>query len=70
MIQIAFEQPAGKLLYLPYLQGERSPFIDPHARGVWLGMNRQTNRASLTRAVLEEPALPSVMLYTLYLRFE
>ena len=53
MIQIALEQPAGKLLYLPYLQGERSPFIDPHARGVWLGMNRQTNRASLTRAVLE-----------------
>ena len=53
MIQIALEQPVGKLLYLPYLQGERSPFIDPHARGVWLGMNRQSNRASLTRAVLE-----------------
>ncbi len=53
MIQIALEQPAGQLLYLPYLQGERSPFIDPHARGVWLGMNRQSNRASLTRAVLE-----------------
>ena len=53
MVQIAIEQPAGKLLYLPYLQGERSPFIDPNARGVWLGMNRQSNRASLTRAVLE-----------------
>ena len=53
MIQIALDQPAGKLLYLPYLQGERSPFIDPHARGVWLGMNRQSNRAQLTRAVLE-----------------
>ena len=53
MVQIAIEQPAEKLLYLPYLQGERSPFIDPHARGVWLGMNRQSNRASLTRAVLE-----------------
>ena len=53
MVQIAIEQPPGKLLYLPYLQGERSPFIDPHARGVWLGMNRQSNRASLTRAVLE-----------------
>ncbi|MEC8436264.1 MAG: FGGY-family carbohydrate kinase, partial [SAR324 cluster bacterium] len=53
MIQIALEQPTGKLLYLPYLQGERSPFIDPHARGVWLGMTRQTNRASLTRAVVE-----------------
>ena len=53
MIQIALEQPTRKLLYLPYLQGERSPFIDPHARGVWLGLNRQTNRASLTRAVLE-----------------
>ena len=53
MIQIALEQPAGKLLYLPYLLGERSPFIDPHARGVWLGMNRQSNRAELTCAVLE-----------------
>ncbi|MEC8359888.1 MAG: FGGY-family carbohydrate kinase, partial [SAR324 cluster bacterium] len=53
MIQIALDQPAGKLLYLPYLQGERSPFIDPHARGVWIGMNRQSNRAELTRAVLE-----------------
>lgn len=51
----AANSPAGSggVLYLPYLAGERSPFRDPNARAVFFGINRQTSRADLYRAVLE-----------------
>ena len=32
---------------LPDINGNRSPGADPHARGLWLGMNTETGRASL-----------------------
>lgn len=57
LIACALACPPGRLLYLPYLQGERSPFIDPHARGTWIGMTSQTQPAELTRAVLEGTCL-------------
>ncbi|MCS7056826.1 MAG: FGGY family carbohydrate kinase [Thermoflexales bacterium] len=41
------------LLYLPYLSGERAPFRDSHARGVFFGLSASTSRAELYRAVLE-----------------
>lgn len=41
------------LLFLPYLQGERSPIWDSNARGVYLGLTLSTTRAQLLRAVLE-----------------
>jgi xylulokinase len=40
-------------LFLPYLSGERTPHNDPHAKGVWFGLGHDTDRASLTYAVLE-----------------
>jgi xylulokinase len=40
-------------LFLPYLSGERTPHNDPHAQGVWFGLNHDTDRASLAYAVLE-----------------
>jgi len=40
-------------LFLPYLSGERTPHNDPHAQGVWFGLNHDTDRASLGYAVLE-----------------
>lgn len=44
---------SGGLVFLPYLDGERSPFRDPQARGAYLGIRRTTTRAELMRAVLE-----------------
>ena len=42
-----------KLLFLPYLSGERTPHNDPNAMGVFFGLTHATNRAALARAVLE-----------------
>lgn len=44
---------ADGLIYLPYLMGERSPVLDPFARGVFFGLSGVHQRAHLTRAVLE-----------------
>lgn len=41
------------LLFLPYLSGERTPYPDPNARGVFFGMTLRHGRPHLTRAVLE-----------------
>lgn len=40
-------------VFLPYLAGERTPHNDPKASGVFFGLESNTTRASLTRAVLE-----------------
>jgi xylulokinase len=39
--------------FLPYLSGERTPHNDPHARGVFFGLDSQTLPADLALAVLE-----------------
>jgi xylulokinase len=44
---------AGGVLFLPYLQGERTPHLDPHASGAWLGLTAAHGRGHLLRAVLE-----------------
>ena len=47
--------PAGSegLICLPYLTGERTPYPDPNARGVFFGMTLRHSRAYFNRAVLE-----------------
>ncbi|QJU56517.1 xylulokinase [Sphingomonas sp. AP4-R1] len=50
-------EPQSKLLFLPYLSGERSPHADPDAQGVWFGMTGATGRPELARAVLEGVAM-------------
>lgn len=47
----------GNVVFLPYLTGERTPHNDPHARGVFFGMNADTSGESLVHAVLEGVAL-------------
>jgi xylulokinase len=47
----------AKLLFLPYLTGERVPLWQPDARGVLLGLHRAHGPAELARAVLEGVAL-------------
>ncbi|HEV2459167.1 MAG TPA: xylulokinase [Ktedonobacterales bacterium] len=44
---------AEGLLFLPYLQGERAPHLDPLARGAWIGLTAAHRRGHLVRAVLE-----------------
>lgn len=41
------------LVFLPYLDGERSPIFDPKARGVFFGMSASHTRAHFMRAVFE-----------------
>ena len=44
---------AGKLIYEPYLMGERSPHPDPYCRGTFIGLSAGHTRANLIRAVME-----------------
>lgn len=44
---------AEGLLFLPYLSGERTPHLDPAARGAFVGITARHTRAHLTRAVME-----------------
>jgi xylulokinase len=41
------------LLFLPYLMGERSPHLDPLARGVFFGLTARHTRRDCIRAVME-----------------
>ena len=44
---------ARGLLFHPYLQGERSPYWDPHLRGDFVGIHRQHRLEDFARAILE-----------------
>lgn len=44
---------ANRLIYLPYLLGERSPRWNPAARGAFVGLHMKHTRGDMTRAVLE-----------------
>jgi xylulokinase len=47
--------PAGAdgLLWAPYLMGERTPYLDPLARGALVGISATHTRAHVIRAILE-----------------
>ncbi|KWE70092.1 carbohydrate kinase [Burkholderia ubonensis] len=50
----AFAQPASeRLSFLPYLNGERSPWMNPDARGGWLGLGLGDTRGAMMRAAFE-----------------
>jgi len=44
---------ADGLLWTPYLMGERTPHLDPNARGALVGITAQHTRAHIIRAILE-----------------
>ncbi len=44
---------ANKLIYLPYLMGEASPYWDVNARGGFFGLSSIHTKADMTRAVME-----------------
>ncbi|MFO1037471.1 MAG: xylulokinase [Geminicoccaceae bacterium] len=55
LIDSAADVPPGAegLLFLPYLAGERSPHLDPHARAAWIGLSLAHDRRHMVRALLE-----------------
>jgi xylulokinase len=55
LVREAESAPPGSegLLYLPYLMGERTPHLDPLARGVFFGLTARHNRSHMIRAILE-----------------
>ena len=40
-------------MFLPYLTGERTPHLDPEARGAFVGLTARHTRAHMTRALME-----------------
>ena len=44
---------ANRLLFLPYLMGERSPLLNPDARGVFFGLSGIHTKRDMIRAVME-----------------
>ena len=51
----AAESPIGanRLLYMPYLMGERTPHLDPKVRGGFVGLSGMHKRGDMIRAVME-----------------
>ena len=50
------EAGSGKLLFFPYLMGERAPLWNDHARGMFVGLSMTTSRSDLIRSVFEGTA--------------
>jgi xylulokinase len=55
LADLADEAPPGAegLIFLPYLAGERTPHMDPQARGAFVGLTLAHRREHLVRAVME-----------------
>jgi xylulokinase len=55
IIEEAKTIPPGSdgLVFLPYLMGERTPHLDPLARGSWFGLTAAHTRGHLVRSILE-----------------
>jgi xylulokinase len=51
---------ANGLLFLPYLAGERTPHMDPRARGAFLGLTLSHAQGDLVRAVMEGVAFAAL----------
>ena len=44
---------SDNLIFLPYLNGERTPHLDPNARGVFFGLSPIHGKPQLIRSILE-----------------
>lgn len=40
-------------IFVPYVAGERTPFVDARLRGAWLGLGLDTDRRAMVRSVVE-----------------
>lgn len=64
----AVEAPPGcdGLLWAPYLMGERTPHLDPNARGALIGLTASHTRAHVIRSILEGVAFSLKDSFTLF----
>ncbi len=55
LVALAAATPPGAegLLFAPYLTGERTPHLDPLARGAWVGLTSRHSLGHMARAVME-----------------
>ena len=55
LVNDAATVPAGSdgAIWLPYLMGERAPYLDPNARAAFVGLTASHTKSHLSRAVLE-----------------
>lgn len=52
--EAALSRPGAQgLVFLPYMQGERSPVWDARARGIFFGLSLESNRGDMIRSILE-----------------
>lgn len=60
--------PAGAegLFWAPYLMGERTPHLDPNARGALVGISASHTRAHVVRAILEGVAFSLKDSFTIF----
>lgn len=47
------EAGCSGLIYLPYLMGERTPHLDPDARGVFFGLSAKHEKQDMLRSIME-----------------
>jgi xylulokinase len=57
---------ADGVLWAPYLMGERTPHLDPHARAALVGLNASHKRAHVVRAILEGVAFSLRDTFTIF----
>jgi xylulokinase len=55
LVEEAADAPVGAdgLFWAPYLMGERTPHLDPHARAALVGLTASHTRSHIIRAILE-----------------
>ena len=53
MRSVAVKMSADDPLFLPHLDGERTPYFDPDMRGAWVGLSPRHDKSDLMRAALE-----------------
>lgn len=68
---LAEKSPAGSggIIFLPYLFGERCPYSDPNARGVFFGISGATGQGEIIRSVMEGVAFGLKDLFSLVTDF-
>ncbi|MEH7380516.1 xylulokinase [Bacillus sp. JJ1533] len=47
------EPGAKKLIFLPYLNGERTPHMDENAKGTFIGLTSEHTKAEMARSIVE-----------------
>jgi xylulokinase len=58
------------LLWAPYLMGERTPYLDPAARGMLFGLTASHTRGHVIRAILEGVAFSLRDTFTIFKEME